>query len=54
MFFLIFQTHWDVTMNVNCRDGGFVLRNKHVGEDDHDVLLTVLPFRRRVGLCVEA
>lgn len=31
LFFLVFQTQWDVTMNVRCRDGGFVLRNKGVG-----------------------
>ena len=31
--------------------GCFVLRNKHVGEDDDNVLLTVLHFRRQVGLC---
>lgn len=30
--FLVFQTHWDVTMTVSCRDGCFVLRNKRVGE----------------------
>lgn len=30
--FLIFQTQWDVTMNVSCRNGCFVLRNKCVGE----------------------
>lgn len=29
--FLTFQTQWDVTLNVSCRDGGFVLRNKHAG-----------------------
>lgn len=31
VFFLTFQIQWDVTLNVSCRDGGFVLRNKHVG-----------------------
>lgn len=30
--FLIFQTHWDITMNVNHRSGCFVLRNQCVGE----------------------
>lgn len=31
VFFFVFQTQWDVTMNVRCRDGGFLLRNKGVG-----------------------
>lgn len=28
--FLTFQTQWDVTLNVSCRDGGFILRSRHV------------------------
>lgn len=53
MFFLIFQTHWGVTMSVSRRNGGFVLRNKRVGEDD-DSTTDSFTLPGRVGLCVEA
>lgn len=36
-------------MNVNCRTGGFVLRNEHVGKDGENVLLKVLHFHRQAG-----
>lgn len=53
-FFLLFPTHWDVTVTVSCRDGCFIGRKQRGGERGWNVLLSGGRVHGQAGPCVGA